>query len=63
MNQNPTPTQGPQAQLPQQRTVQVAMPNVKPYATYAILAVTTFIYLLQVGCHTCSMRTWSPPWE
>jgi rhomboid protease GluP len=49
MNQNPTPTQGPQAQAPQQRTVQVAMPNVKPYATYIILAVTTLIYLLQVG--------------
>jgi rhomboid protease GluP len=49
MNQNPTPTQGPQAQTPQQRTVQVAMPNVKPYATYIILAVTTLIYLLQVG--------------
>jgi Uncharacterized membrane protein (homolog of Drosophila rhomboid) len=49
MNQNQTPTQGPQAQPPQQRTVQVAMPNVKPYATYIILAVTTLIYLLQVG--------------
>jgi rhomboid protease GluP len=49
MNQNPTPTQGSQAQAPQQRTVQVAMPNVKPYATYIILAVTTLIYLLQVG--------------
>jgi rhomboid protease GluP len=49
MNQNPTPTQGPQTQPPQQRTVQVTMPNVKPYATYAILAITTIIYLLQIG--------------
>jgi rhomboid protease GluP len=48
MNQNPTPTQSPQTQQPQ-RTVQVAMPNVKPYATYIILAVTIFIYVLQVG--------------
>jgi rhomboid protease GluP len=47
MNQTPTPTQAPQAQPA--RTVQVAMPNVKPYATYAILAVTIFIYVLQVG--------------
>jgi rhomboid protease GluP len=45
MNQNPIPQQVP----PQPRTVQVAMPNVKPYATYIILAVTTFIYLLQIG--------------
>lgn len=47
MNQNPTPTQTPQTLPP--RSVQVAMPNVKPYATYIILAVTTFIYFLQVG--------------
>jgi len=47
MNQNPTPTQAPQTPPP--RSMQVAMPNVKPYATYIILAVTTFIYLLQVG--------------
>jgi rhomboid protease GluP len=48
MNQNPTPTQGPQPNQPP-RTVQVAMPNVKPYAMYTILAFTTFIYLLQVA--------------
>lgn len=48
MNQNPTPTQGPQTNQPP-RTVQVAMPNVKPYATYILLAVTTLIYLLQVA--------------
>ena len=45
MNQNPPPTQVPPVQQP--RTVQVAMPNVKPYATYAILVVTTLIFLLQ----------------
>jgi len=45
MNQNQTPEQVPQTQPP--HTVQVATPNVKPYATYIILAVTTFVYLLQ----------------
>ncbi len=47
MNQNPNPDQFPQTQPP--RTVQVATPNVKPYATYTILGVTTFIYLLQLA--------------
>ena len=46
-NQNPTPEQFPQTQAP--RTIQVATPNVKPYATYILLGVTTFIYLLQLA--------------
>jgi rhomboid protease GluP len=45
MNQNPNPEQFPQTQPP--GTIQVAMPNVKPYATYILLGLTTFIYLLQ----------------
>jgi len=47
MNQNSSPEQVPQTQPP--RTVQVATPNVKPYATYFILGVTTFVYLLQLA--------------
>ncbi len=47
MNQNPNPDQLPQTQPP--RTIQVATPTVKPYATYAILGVTTFVYLLQLA--------------
>lgn len=42
MNELPPPEQSPQP-----RYVQVAMPNSRPYATYALLALTTFIYLLQ----------------
>jgi rhomboid protease GluP len=47
MNQNPTPEQFPQTRPPQ--SVQVAMPNVKPYAMYTVLVVTIFIYLLQLA--------------
>jgi rhomboid protease GluP len=47
MNQNPNPDQFPQTQSP--RTIQVAAPNVKPYATYIILGVTIFVYLLQLA--------------
>ena len=48
MNENPTPEQ--QYPQPQQaRTVQVAVPNVKPYVTYTILGLTVFIYLLQLA--------------
>ena len=47
MNENPIPGQTPQPQQP--RTVQVAVPNVKPYATYAILGVTVIAYLLQLA--------------
>jgi rhomboid protease GluP len=47
MNQDPTPEQYPQTQQP--RTIQVAVPNVKPYVTYAILGFTVFIYLLQLA--------------
>jgi rhomboid protease GluP len=43
MNESPTP---PQSQQPQ--AVQVTVPRVKPYATYAILGVTILIYLGQV---------------
>ena len=48
MNDNPTPEQQyPQTQQP--RTVQVAVPNVKPYVTYTILGLTVFVYLLQLA--------------
>jgi rhomboid protease GluP len=47
MNQSPSPDQYPQTQPP--RTIQVAVPNVKPYVTYAILGFTVFIYLLQLA--------------
>jgi rhomboid protease GluP len=47
MNQNPNPDQFPQTPSP--RTIQVDTPNVKPYATYTILAVTTLVYLLQLA--------------
>ena len=47
MNQSPVPgPEYPQAQQPQ--PVQVAVPKVKPYATYAILAITILVYLGQV---------------
>ena len=47
MNQNQPPEQFPQTQPPQ--PIQVAVPNVKPYATYAILGVTILVYLLQLA--------------
>jgi rhomboid protease GluP len=47
MNQNPTPGQYPQSAPP--RTIQVAVPNVKPYVTYVILGFTVLIYLLQLA--------------
>ena len=47
MDQNPPPDQTPQVQPPQ--SIDVAVPNVKPYATFSILAVTTLIYLLQLA--------------
>jgi rhomboid protease GluP len=45
MDQLPTPEQTPPTQPP--RSVQVAMPNVKPYATYGILGLTVLVYLFQ----------------
>jgi rhomboid protease GluP len=48
MNENPTPNQAAQPQPPHV-PIQVAVPNVKPYATYVILGVTIFIYLLQLA--------------
>ena len=47
MSQYPTPESYPQP--PRQAVVRVSTPTVKPYATYILLAVTVFIYLLQVG--------------
>jgi rhomboid protease GluP len=52
MNQIPPTNQAPQTPPPPgttPRSVQVAMPTVKPYATYAILIATSLIYLLQLG--------------
>ena len=39
----------PQQPIPPQQSVRVAMPRSAPYVTYSIVAVTAFIYLLQVG--------------
>jgi rhomboid protease GluP len=47
MNETPRPDQSPQPAQP--HTVQVAVPNVKPYVMYAILGVTIFVYLLQLA--------------
>jgi rhomboid protease GluP len=47
MNQNPIPDQVPQTQPP--HAVEVAVPNVKPYATYFILGITIIVYLLQLA--------------
>jgi rhomboid protease GluP len=44
MNEYPTPQQTPP---PQQ--IQVAVPNVRPYVTYILLGVTTFVFLLQLA--------------
>jgi rhomboid protease GluP len=46
MNQTPAPVQYPQTQPP--NSIKVALPNVKPYATYIILGFTVFIYILQM---------------
>ena len=47
MSQYPTPES--YSQPPRQALVRVSTPTVKPYVTYILLAVTVFIYLLQVG--------------
>ncbi len=47
MNEYPTPAQPPQPSQP--RSIQVAIPNAKPYVTYTLLGVTVLCYLLQVG--------------
>lgn len=47
MNQTPPDQQYPQQAPP--RTIQVAVPNVKPTVMYSILGVTVFIYLLQLA--------------
>ena len=47
MSQYPTPES--YQQPPRQPIARVSMPTVKPYVTYILLAVTVFIYLLQVG--------------
>jgi rhomboid protease GluP len=49
MNQNPYPQDSQYPQPPRPQTVQVAVPSVKPYLTYAILGVTVFVYLLQLA--------------
>lgn len=47
MNETPTPeNQFPQAQP---RTVRVAAPTVKPYATYVIIGFTVLVFLLQMA--------------
>jgi rhomboid protease GluP len=50
MNQNPFTDQTPQTPPPQ--PVTIAMPGVKPIATYIILGLTTVIYLLQLAGQT-----------
>jgi rhomboid protease GluP len=46
MNDNQTPPEYPQT--PQPQRVQLAVPTSRPYATYILLGVTVFVYLLQV---------------
>lgn len=46
MSQYPTPE--PYSQPPQPQVVRVDMPRVKPYATYTLIGLTVFIYLLQL---------------
>jgi rhomboid protease GluP len=47
VNQNPNPPEYPQPQ--QQQRIQLAVPNVKPYATYVLIGVTVAVYLLQLA--------------
>jgi len=47
MNEYPTPQQYPQPPRPQ--PVQMGLNLVKPYATYTLLALTVFVYLLQMA--------------
>jgi rhomboid protease GluP len=50
MNENTPPDgQYPRPLPPQPRPIQVAVPGVKPVATYAILGFTVFVYLLQLA--------------
>lgn len=49
MNENPLPDQQPVPPSPQPGAIRVAVPTVRPIVTYAILAFTIFIYLLQVA--------------
>ncbi len=46
MNPNPPPEQFHQTQP---HPIEVAVPNVKPYATYIILGITIFVFLLQLA--------------
>ncbi len=58
MSQFPPPDQ----QYPQQpppRTVQVAVPNVKPTVMYSILGVTVFVYLLQLAGVYLLQQDWA----
>ncbi len=47
MNENPNPPEYPRPLPP--RRIQVAMPYTRPYATYVLIGVTAFFYLLQVA--------------
>jgi rhomboid protease GluP len=47
MNENSTPPEYPQPQQP--RRIQLAIPYSKPYATYAVIGVTIFVYILQLA--------------
>jgi rhomboid protease GluP len=47
MNENQTPPELPQPQQP--RRIQLAVPYSKPYATYILIGVTIFVYLLQIA--------------
>ena len=47
MNENPTPPEYPQPQQP--RRIQLAIPYSKPYATYTLIGLTIFVYLLQIA--------------
>jgi len=56
MNDNQTPPEYPQ---PPQR-IQLAVPTSRPYATYALLGVTVFVYLLQILAQTLNLNVMTP---
>jgi len=58
MNENQTPPEYPQA--PQPQRVQLAVPSSRPYATYVLLGVTVFVYLLQVLAQVFNLNVMTP---
>jgi rhomboid protease GluP len=48
MNEYPSASDSPQP-VPPQQVVRVALPTSAPYVTYAIIAITVFVYILQLA--------------